>query len=442
MRILFSAGELDKELNANTKIVLQLAEYMAGKGHDVAVCGICYYKPCDENYNGVLLKKFSAPKAVVKASEAFEDFISAGDRNALRGVFIKKHPLKAVCLAARYNAAYIEKAEQPSYLKQLKKFAGEFKPDVMVLPYKPINSFEKVVNSDVDVPMVAYQMDPWGLHRIDNENGDVAVIEKECAAFGKVKHIFTTPVLLRQYGENELYKKYTDKMTAVDFPNVKSHSEEDCAAADIDAVETAQTNKKAVKQTQTENKSAIDFDKEYINILFGGVVADSFRSPEYALKALAPMFDSGEKIRIYFMGTNNSDVLDEYIKKYPQNVFFKEKVSADVALATMKKADVLFNISNKIDNQVPSKIFDYFALGKPILNLQRIENCPAAEYFEKYPLVFSLKEWEQADITALKKFLYDVNDKKIDFKTVKEIYKSATVEYVAESMQNVFENIN
>ena len=430
MKILFSAGELDKELNANTKIVLQLAEYMAGKGHSVAVCGICYYKPCDEVYNGVLLKKFSAPKAVVKASEAFEDFISAGDRNALRSQFIKKHPLKAVCLGARYNAVYVEKAEQPLYLKQLEKFAGEFKPDVMVLPYKPINSFEKVVNSNIDVPMVAYQMDPWGLHRIDNENGDAAVIEKECVAFGKVKHIFTTPVLLRQYSEDERYKKYTAKMTAVDFPNVKSHG----AVAEGCTDDTDVANKNAAEP-------AIDFDEGYINILFGGVVADSFRSPEYALEALAPLFDSGEKIRIYFMGTNNSAVLDEYIKKYPQNVFFKEKVSADVALATMKKADVLFNISNKIDNQVPSKIFDYFALGKPILNLQRIENCPAAEYFAKYPLVYSLEEWKKADTAALKGFLDGAKGKSVCFEKVRELYKTATVEYVADCMQNIFENI-
>jgi len=417
VKILFSAGELDKELNANTKIVLQLAEYMAQLGHTVAVCGICYYKPCEEMYNGVLLKKFSAPKVLVKASEAFEDFIAKGDRNALRGQFIKKHPFKSVFVAARYNAVYTEKAEQPLYLKQIKDFVKVFKPDVMVLPYKPINSFDRVINSDIAVPMVAYQMDPWGLHRIDNENCDAAVIEKECAAFDRAKHIFTTPVLLRQYRENDKYKKYTDKMTAVDFPNVKG---------------------RAIKK---EKKSAIDFDAEYVNILFGGVVADSFRSPEYALKALAPLFDREEKIRLYFMGTNNSAVLDEYIKEYPNNVFFKEKVSADTALATMEKADVLFNISNKIDNQVPSKIFDYFAMGKPILNLQRIKNCPAAEYFAKYPLVYNLKEWAKADSEELKEFLYDGKNKKVGFDTVKELYKTATVEYVAQSMLAEFENI-
>ena len=419
MKILFSAGELDKELNANTKIVLQLAEYMAEAGHEVAVCGICYYRPCDEMHGGVLLKKFSAPKEIVKASEAFEDFISKGDRNSLRGEFIKKHPFKAVCLGARYNAAYIDKVEQPSYLKQLESFAKEFAPDVMVLPYKPINSFEKVVNSGINVPMVAYQMDPWGLHRLDNESGDRAVVEKECAAFGKVKHIFTTPVLKRQYAEDELYKKYADKMTAVDFPNIK---------------EKAKDKGEAVQ-------SAIEFDDEYINILFCGVVADSFRSPEYALKALSGLFDSGEKVRIYFMGTNNSTVLDEYIEKYPSNVFFKEKVSADAAIATMESADVLFNISNKIDNQVPSKIFDYFAMGKPILNLQRIENCPAAEYFAKYPLVHNLEEFKTADTAALKEFLNTAKGKTVGFETVRELYKTATVEYVAESMLDCFEKI-
>ncbi|MBQ7816516.1 MAG: hypothetical protein IJ339_04055 [Oscillospiraceae bacterium] len=431
MKILFSAGELDEELNANTKIVLQLAEYMAQQGHTVAVSGICYYRPCDEKANGVLLKKFAAPKAIAKASEAFEDFISKGDRNALRPQFIKKHPLKSVFLALRYNGAYIEKTEQHLFIKKLKRFVNDFKPDVMVLPYKPINSFEKVVGSDISVPMVAYQMDPWGLHRLDNPDGDAAVMEKECAAFRKAEKIFTTPVLLRQYSENELYKKYTDKMIAVDFPNVKNHN----AVCDSAAEESCKVTEK------TAAKSAIDFDGGYINILFGGVVADSFRNPQYALEALAPLFENGEKIRAYFMGVNNSAVLDDYIGKYPHNVFFKDKVSADVALATMEKADVLFNISNKIDNQVPSKIFDYFAMGKPILNLQQLENCPAAEYFEKYPLVYTLKQWENADTESLEEFFKNAKGKKVDFDTVKGIYKTATVDFVAESMLTEFEKL-
>ena len=102
---------------------------------------------------------------------------------------------------------------------------------------------------------------------------------------------------------------------------------------------------------------------------------------------------------------------------------------------------MLFNISNKIDNQVPSKIFDYFAMGKPILNLQRIENCPAAEYFAKYPLVHNLQEWKSAEVAELKNFLENAKGRNVDFATVKELYRTATVEYVAESMLDCFEKI-
>lgn len=464
MRIVFSAGELDKELNANTKIVMQLARQMAAMGHTVAVAGICYYKPCEEMQAGVLIKKFPAPKPVTAASEAFEEFVGTAVRNQLRGEFVKKHPFKAVCLAARYNAVYIDKVEQPSYLRQLKKFVSEFKPDVMVLPYKPINSFETVAFSDISVPMAAYQMDPWGLHRIDNAPGDTEVIDKECAAFERVGHIFTTPVLLRQYSETEPYKKYTDKMTAVDFPNIKAgntgNEQERMSDGGCESAKKCQSGCENAEKYPDESygakrrvggcagiedfslggvRSAIDFDTDYINILFAGVVADSFRSPETVLKALEPLFAAGEKVRIYFVGTNNSKVLDGYLQKYPQNVFFADKVSAQTAQATMRQADILLNIGNALDNQVPSKIFDYFALGKPVLNQQQIENCPAAPYMERYPLAFTVKK--DCNSAELAEFLHNSKCKTVDFARVCELYKTATVEYVAEKMLDEFEKM-
>ncbi len=420
MKILISAGELDKELNANTKIILQLAEYMANQGNEVAVCGICYYKPCSEIYNKVKIEKFSAHKIMVKAVEGFEEFAENGIRNNARKQFIKKHPLKSALLFVRYNKFYIQKIEQPLYLKKIEKYIDEFKPDAVILPYKPINSFETVVNANINVNMFAYQLDPWGLHRIDNADNNEDVVKKECAAFEKVKHIFTTPVLLRQYKDNELYKKYISKMTAVDFPNIKNSND--------------------LEKSENKIQSAIEFKKEDINILFCGIVADSFRSPEFVLKALEPVFKENKNVKIYFMGTNNSDVLNKFMEKYPHNVFFKEKVDNLQAAATMQNADILLNISNKIDNQVPSKIFDYFSVGKPILNLQRIENCPAEEYLKKYPIGYTIKEGEECDKQKLKNFIENAKGKNIGFNEVEKIYKTATVKFVADSMLDVIKS--
>ena len=101
---------------------------------------------------------------------------------------------------------------------------------------------------------------------------------------------------------------------------------------------------------------------------------------------------------------------------------------------------MLLNISNTLDNQVPSKIFDYFSMGKPVLNLQKIENCPAEEYFEKYPICFNMKEFEKADSGMLYEFLKSTKGRKLDFDEVEKIYSKATVEYVAGVMAKVFED--
>ena len=420
MKILFSVGELERDVNATTKIVLQLAEKLCSLGHSCAVCGVCNAFPLDEVKNGVQIKRMPAVSPVVKASEAFERFIKEGGntRNSSRMDFVKKHPLHGLAMFFRYRPEYYRKIEQPRYLKQVKQLTEEFAPDALVCVCKPILPVETVALSDIDCPVYFYQVDPWGMHRIDNAQNSEDIINRELAVFEKAKAVFTTPVLKRQYMQHDGYKKYADKLQTVEFPNIREYH-------------------------PAENvKSAIEFDADFVNILFCGIVTDEFRSPEYALNTLEELFRKGEKVRIYFMGVNNSKALDRYIEKYPDNVFFRERVSADAAFATMEKADVLFNISNQLDNQVPSKIFDYFSMGKPVLNLQKIENCPAEEYFVKYPLCCNMKEFETADVNGVYEFLENAKGQKIDFADVEKIYAEATVDYVAGVMEKTFAENN
>jgi len=416
VKILFSVGELEKDVNATTKIVLQLAERLSFLGHSCVVAGVCNAFPQDEEKNGVQIKRLPAVAPVVKASEAFEKFFSqAGrNRNSSRMDFVKRHPVHGISLFFKYRPEYYKKVEQPRYLKQIKAIAKDFAPDALVCVCKPILPVETVALSDIDCPVYFYQVDPWGLHRIDNADASEDIISKELAVFERANGIFTTPVLKKQYLHHTGYKTFSHKIQAVEFPNIREY-----------------------KPSQ-KAQSAIEFDDSYTNILFCGIVTDEFRSPEYTLKLLAALFEKGERIRVYFVGVNNSKTLDRYIRKYPDSVFFLDRVDSDTAFATMERADVLFNISNTLDNQVPSKIFDYFSMGKPILNLQKIKNCPAAEYFEKYPLCLTLREWAEADIEEIKIFLAEAKGKYIDFAQVEEIYREATVEYVADIMEKTF----
>lgn len=413
MKILFSVGEIEDNYNANTKIVLQIAEKLYFCGHDCCIAGVNYGDKNQSDINNKFeIKKLSAIKPVVRSSIKFEKFLQKKgiDRNNARKLFIKRHPISSAFLFLRYTSFYREKIEQPRYLRQIKRLSKKIKPDAIICVYKPINSFEIIMNSDIDVPKFAYQLDPWGLHRIDNKNCDMDAIERETAVFEKAKHIFTTPILKRQYAENPHYQNFLPKMTELEFPNIKQYDE-------------------------ILKVPAIDFDKNYINILFSGIVSDEYRDPKCLLENLACLFT--EKIRVYFMGTNNSKSLDEFIAKYPNNIFFVDKVDMETAFVTMQRADILVNISNDIDNQVPSKIFDYFSMGKPIINVQKIENCPASEYFEKYPLAFNIKEYQQTNLSELKQFIYNSIEEKVSFREIKEIYKTATVDYVAEKIEKV-----
>lgn len=417
MKILFSVGELEKSLTAPTKIVKELADRLAQLGHQCQICGSCTTFDGDEKTDfGVELKRLHGAGFVVKSSDAFERFIEETklSRNSARTPFVKKYPWYAVGLFLKYHPLYMRKVDEPLFMKKFMANLRSFNPDILVAVCKPINKYEAVLHSDVSVPKFAYQLDPWGMHRIDNPENNPDIVNAEVAAYKKCRHIFTTPILLEQYRENNLYKDVTDRMTAVEFPNIKQLSVS-CGV-----------------------ESAIDFDKEYINILFSGIITDEFRSPEHILKNLEPAFDKGEKIRVYFMGTNNSAVLDRYMEKYPENVLYHNQVSVDTAFATMEKADVLLNISNAVDNLVPSKIFDYFSMGKPILNLQKIENCPAQQYFDRYPVCFTLKEWQPLCSDAVKEFLLSAKGVKVDFDHVEKIYADATVEYVADVMEKIF----
>ena len=420
MKILFSVGDLEKDLNATTKIVVQLAEKLGSLGHSCMIAGECSVYPQDEKTGNVVLKRLPSAKGIVKASEAFDDFFrkKAEDRNTARGTFVKRHPIHSIFLFLKYHPRYIQ-YQQKRYLRQINQLVAEFKPDAVVAVCKPVLPFETVAMNVSGCPVYLYQVDPFGLHRIDNPEDKNGFIGRETAVFERAEHIFTTPALLRQYSEAEEYKNYTPKMTAVEFPNINKHI----------FAETV--------------KPAIEFSGEYINLLFCGIVTDQFRSPAKLLKLLEPLFDKGEKIRVYFLGDNMSATVTEYCLRYPDNVIAKDRVPAETALATMNDADVLFNISNTLDNQVPSKIFDYFSMGKPVLNLQKIENCPAEEYFAKYPLCYNLKEFEPADADSLLEFLKKAKGQQMAFADVEKIYAEATVDYVADVMEKVFEeNIN
>ena len=421
MKILFATGKLNSVLSATHKIVYQLAVEMQKLGHSCSICG--FSTDCEQSVStdrGLTVHRWNSPLCYDKAQLKFDSYVQSlgsNERVNARKKFMASHPVSSALLALRYSSFVKPDRRAKLCAQKVKQLVLKEKFDIVVPVYMPFHEAMYTAEAlEGIVPVCLYQADPWGLHRDPKWAKDEAEhIRQEADLFRKARHIITTPALHRLYLEHESYKEFKDRLTPLNFPNIRP-PQESC------------------------EESVFRFDSKDINLLFCGLLEDGYRSPAPFLETAGKLIDGGMPLKIHFLGTSTSKALEQYMAQYPQNVVHHQAVSLEKAVATMEKADILLNISNTLDNQVPSKIFDYFSLGKPVLNVQKIENCPSREYFDRYPLAFTLCDFNP-DSDALKDFLIRAKGRSTDFETVKELFYDATLEYAADTAEKVLADI-
>ena len=118
-------------------------------------------------------------------------------------------------------------------------------------------------------------------------------------------------------------------------------------------------------------------------------------------------------IELHFFGDQKDciEVFDEY-KFLKNNIFLHDYLDKNEAMKKMLDSDILINLGNDTDYQLPSKIIDYVSARRPILNICSIKNDSTKMYLEKFSFV--LNYFQDGNI----KILYDFikNSKKINIK--------------------------
>lgn len=171
----------------------------------------------------------------------------------------------------------------------------------------------------------------------------------------------------------------------------------------------------------------VSFVDGKVNIVYAGTLDRAYRNPEYFLSVASRLGELGGII-VHVYGRNNcQDVLDRYLADYPSLVRCHGLVGPDVAIGAMLSSDVLLNISNT-KTMVPSKIFELFSTGKPIINVVANRDDPSLEYFERYPLTCNLyTDLNVADsCEKLKNFLRQISGESADFSTVSSYFSDNT----------------
>ena len=99
---------------------------------------------------------------------------------------------------------------------------------------------------------------------------------------------------------------------------------------------------------------------------------------------------------------------------------------------------MLLSLGNDLDNQVPSKLFEYFAAGKPVLHLAKRADDPCLSYFDRWPLALCLFESEGtgADVTArLGRFLADEGGRTLPFAEAERLFAENTPAHAADVLE-------
>ena len=190
----------------------------------------------------------------------------------------------------------------------------------------------------------------------------------------------------------------------------------------------------------------IDKRETYINdnnmktkhCVFSGLIYSGIRDPRYTIKLFAEM--NNPNICLDFVGVSFEEIPSD-LRRY---VNCHGRVEMSVATSYVDSADFLVNIGNKMNNQIPSKLFEYISTGKPIINICKNRDCPSLDILKNYPLVISLFEEEdkyELQVIKLNEFIDKMIGKRVKFNYLEDNYRKYMPEYCAEVIKSVLYNL-
>ncbi|MBA3657273.1 MAG: glycosyltransferase [Gemmatimonadaceae bacterium] len=153
-----------------------------------------------------------------------------------------------------------------------------------------------------------------------------------------------------------------------------------------------------------------------IRLVYTGTLHRTIRGPERLLSLYQKLVEHlGDRIELHLYGNHRevADVFESLPRAVRAGVFLHGEVDREEALGAMRDATVLVNIGNDTTYQLPSKLVEYAAMEKPVLNVVMRPNDSSVAFFKAHRCVFNVIG--DADVSDAKagdavKFLLDAPD--------------------------------
>ena len=114
----------------------------------------------------------------------------------------------------------------------------------------------------------------------------------------------------------------------------------------------------------------------------------------------------------------------------------------DKCVEALSKSNILINVGNTITNQLPSKVFEYISMGKPIINFYFDEEDMGLKIFKQYELAFNINvnNYTAQDIDELIEFCKNNRNSHLDFEEATKNLVEYRVDSIAKKMYDAIIN--
>ena len=417
LKLLFVLGRVYPNDDANSNIFNRIAYNLISTYNDISIheLGIIDNSRVSlhSTVNGIKVTGMPDPFFSRLSKDLCEYLVSAhaGSRNDRMGLLLNRPLFALEYIFKKIVYGNLEK----KYRSEIKEIIRREHIDVVISVSYPFHTCYATAKAKIKIPFIYYQLDPFFSHY--QQKNRYLAMKKEEYVCKRTFHIFMTDLIHKEY-ESSALKKYLAKSTMIEFPSIRKIEISDDP---IDLIDNQRTH----------------------TFMFIGSTYSDIRSPLYCLDLFSQLADSGRDFKLYFIGPRYgifNEKINELIKSLDSKVCFLERVSSKQADILLSKADFLVNIGNSINNQMPSKIFDYFSVGKPIINFYKNSNCPTLKYTKRYPLCINILETEEVSdeiVTQITKFVDQYKIRSLSFEEVSSIYDSCTVQHITDNIKKI-----
>lgn len=405
MRFLMVLDSVENPAAANPRLGRRLAAQLAAKGHEVHLLELWDGEtppPVLKDTTAHLLP-FSDERLM---NRALENGARQGSPLPLRLARLALHP---TAVSAAFRQLVLHRPRRMTACRaEIQRLDREFGFDCITAVAAPYRAAFALQEVQTKARKVLWQMDPYGGNRDYQAPGGYA---REGELLAQLDRVFVTPQAMEDYAPGRPLADYRDKARLLGFPCL-------------------------LPQESTPQKTLGN------RCVFCGTLYPGLREPGFALDLFSALAKAGCCWQLVMVGGGWQSFAAEAERAEDAmegRLQIPGPVAPQRAVELQQGADLLLSLGNAVDNQMPSKLFEYFGYGKPILHLAVTPSDPTLPYLERYPLALVLQAGDgvtPAVVERLRRWLDDVAGKTVPYAQAAALYPQFTPAGVAADFLN------